>query len=90
MLTHGPYPEDLKARIRASYGHLSNPQAMELVERHGNGTLQLLIFGHLSENNNAPDVVAREVEAMLARREGFRPRVVIASRYEAGDPLTLA
>lgn len=89
MLENGPYPEHLKERIRASYGHLSNLQAMELIERHGNGRLRTLILGHLSENNNTPEVVQREIDAVLARREGFRPRVVIASRYAVGEVLTI-
>jgi phosphoribosyl 1,2-cyclic phosphodiesterase len=89
MLEHGSYPQHLKDRIRARHGHLSNLQAMELVERHCNGRLHTLILGHLSENNNTPEVVMREVEAVLARREGFRPRVVIASRYDVGEVLTI-
>lgn len=89
MLAEGPYPEHLKERIRAPHGHLSNMQAMELVEGHCNGRLQTLIFGHLSENNNTPELVQREVDAVLSRREGFRPRVVIASRYEVGELLTI-
>ncbi len=90
MLEHGPYPQYLKERIRAPHGHLSNIQAMELVEQCCNGRLRTLILGHLSENNNTPEVVLREVEAVLARREGFRPRVVIASRHDVGEVLSIA
>ncbi|MFA6233032.1 MAG: MBL fold metallo-hydrolase [Bacteroidota bacterium] len=89
MLEHGPYPQHLKERIRAPHGHLSNHQAMELVEQHCNGRMHTLILGHLSENNNAPEVVRREIESVLARREAFRPRVVIASRYEVGEVLAI-
>jgi phosphoribosyl 1,2-cyclic phosphodiesterase len=89
MLENGSYPPDLKTRIRSSYGHLSNLQAMELVAHHANGRLRTLILGHLSENNNTPEVVGREVEGMLARRGEFRPRIVIASRYDVGDLLSI-
>ena len=89
MLENGPYPAHLKDRIRAPHGHLSNRQAMELVECHCNGRLRTLIFGHLSENNNSPEVVQREVDAMLSRRDGFRPRIVVASRDGVGDLLTI-
>ncbi len=89
MLETGPYPEHLKERIRAAHGHLSNLQAMELVEKHCNGRLQTLILGHLSENNNTPEIVQREVEGVLARRPDFRPRIVIASRYEVGDVVSI-
>lgn len=89
MLTNGSYPPDLKQRIRAPHGHLSNLQAMDLVAAHADGRLHTLIFGHLSENNNAPEVVESEVRGLLARRPGFRPRVVIASRYEVGELLSI-
>lgn len=89
MLTNGFYPPELKQRIRAPHGHLSNVQAMDLVATHANGRLHTLIFGHLSENNNTPEMVEREVRDLLARRPGFRPRIVIASRYEAGELLSI-
>jgi phosphoribosyl 1,2-cyclic phosphodiesterase len=89
MLEHGPYPQHLKDRISAPHGHLSNTQAMQLIESHCNGRLHTLILGHLSEKNNTPEVVQREVDAVLARRHGFRPRVVIASRYEVGELLSI-
>jgi phosphoribosyl 1,2-cyclic phosphodiesterase len=89
MLEYGPYPRHLKDRIRAPHGHLSNQQAMELVEHHCNGRMHTLILGHLSENNNAPEVVMREIESVLGRRTAFRPRVVIASRHEVGEVLTI-
>ncbi|MDT8322864.1 MAG: MBL fold metallo-hydrolase [Bacteroidota bacterium] len=89
MLEHGPYPPYLKARIRAAHGHLSNLQAMELLRRHANGRLHTLILGHLSENNNTPECVQKEVDRLLAARSGFRPRVVIASRFTVGEVLSL-
>jgi phosphoribosyl 1,2-cyclic phosphodiesterase len=89
MLENGSYPPHLKARIRADHGHLSNLQAMDLLRRHANGRLHTLILGHLSENNNTPACVLRETEALLRERADFRPRIVIASRYETGDLLTI-
>ncbi|MFZ1730320.1 MAG: MBL fold metallo-hydrolase [Bacteroidota bacterium] len=89
MLEYGSYPQHLKDRIRAPHGHLSNHQAMELVENHCHGRMHTLILGHLSENNNSPEVVLREIESVLARRTEFRPRVVIASRYEVGEVLKI-
>jgi hypothetical protein len=89
MLETGSYPPYLKARIRADHGHLSNLQAMDLLRRHANGRLHTLILGHLSENNNTPACVLRETEVLLRERTDFRPRIVIASRYETGDLLTI-
>ncbi len=89
MLEYGPYPQHLKDRIRAAHGHLSNHQAMELVEHHCHEGMHTLILGHLSENNNSPEVVQREIDAVLGRRKDFRPRIVIASRYEVGEVLNI-
>ncbi len=89
MLENGPYPPYLKARIRAAHGHLSNVQAMELLQRHANGRLRTIILGHLSENNNTPECVQKEVDLLFSRRTDFRPRVVIASRHTVGEILTI-
>lgn len=88
MLETGPYPQYLKDRIRSAHGHLSNDQAMALVREHVNGQLRMLILGHLSETNNMPEIVQREADAVL---DGMicKPSVVVASRYEVGEVLTL-
>ena len=87
MLRDGAYPEHLKARIRSNYGHLSNAQAMALLREHTNGALRTLVLGHLSENNNTPDIVRREVDALLRERSTFRPLVHIASRHDVSEVL---
>lgn len=61
LLAQGPYPENLKARIRGSRGHLSNEQACEFVT----GLEQMpkhLLLGHLSESNNSPTALATTFE----------------------------
>ena len=87
MLRNGGYPEHLQARIRSNYGHLSNAQAMGLLREHTNGALRTLVLGHLSENNNTPDIVRREVDALLRERSTFRPLVHIASRHDVSEVL---
>ena len=66
MLMDGPYPYDLKLRIRSRRGHLSNRDcadfASELAER---GTKHFLL-AHLSEENNYPDLAYDETHATLA------------------------
>jgi phosphoribosyl 1,2-cyclic phosphodiesterase len=89
MLDTGPYPEHLKARIRSGQGHLSNRQAMDLVQRCCNGRTHTLLLGHLSENNNTPEIVRREVDALFARRPDFRPHVHIASRHDVSAVLSV-
>jgi phosphoribosyl 1,2-cyclic phosphodiesterase len=89
MLDTGGYPEHLKARIRSDYGHFSNAQAMQLIRDHCDGRLHTLLLGHLSENNNTPDLVQNEITALLNTRPDFRPRVHIASRYDVSEVLSV-
>ncbi len=89
MLDTGGYPEHLKARIRSDFGHLSNRQAMDLIRTHCDGRLHTLLLGHLSENNNTPDIVESEITTLLSERPDFRPRVHIASRYDVSEVLSV-
>ena len=66
MLRYGRYPVFLKRRILSEHGHLSNENcamlARELAES-GTGTI---ILGHLSRENNTPDMALRAVGGMIA------------------------
>ncbi|MBO5571573.1 MAG: MBL fold metallo-hydrolase [Ruminococcus sp.] len=66
MLRTGPYPLYLKERILSVNGHLSNDdsgaQAAKLVER---GTTHI-ILGHLSQDNNRPDIAYNTVQKALS------------------------
>ena len=67
MLKTGPYPYVLKKRILSDRGHLSNEAcAAELSELVRSGTLRLML-GHLSEQNNTPEIALRTSAAELAR-----------------------
>lgn len=57
MLENGRYPYYLKRRIAGPFGHLSNAQALQLYLKHRSKNLQLLMLGHLSKENNCPDLV---------------------------------
>lgn len=57
LLKEGPYPLDLKFRISSNFGHLSNDQAMDIVETHLTSITETIIFGHLSQENNSPSLV---------------------------------
>lgn len=89
MLINGGYPEVLKQRILSDNGHLSNAHAMGLIERHCDGKLQTLILGHLSENNNNPEIVRQEVEALVARKKNFTPKIHIASRHDVSEVMEI-
>lgn len=63
LLACGPYPYFLQRRVGGRLGHLSNDQAVELLERLDTSQLRQLVLGHLSRKNNTLD----KVQAALAR-----------------------
>ena len=66
MLMSGPYPYDLKLRIRSKRGHLSNRDCADFAaELAGQGTRNFLL-AHLSEENNYPDLAYDETFSALA------------------------
>ena len=66
MLLDGPYPYDLKLRIRSRRGHLSNHDAAAFISQlRENGTEHFLL-AHLSKENNLPVLAYEEVLAALA------------------------
>ena len=76
MLMDGPYPYDLKLRIRGKRGHLSNRECADLAaELAGQGTTHFLL-AHLSEENNHPDLAYDETFSALA---GYETTLRIAS-----------
>lgn len=76
MLMYGPYPYDLKLRIRGKRGHLSNRDCADFAaELAGQGTSKFLL-AHLSEENNHPDMAFDETFSALA---GYETTLRIAS-----------
>jgi phosphoribosyl 1,2-cyclic phosphodiesterase len=56
MLRDGPYPWELKQRVRSRVGHLSNPDSSKLLRRIVSDKLKGVILAHVSETNNHPDL----------------------------------
>ena len=74
MLRAGPYPYELKKRISSRKGHLSNDDAGHVaVELVRNGASQI-ILGHLSKENNFPELAMRTCELNL-HMAGIEPHV---------------
>ena len=86
MLQAGPYPYYLKRRILGERGHLCNEKAAQLVAELMNNRLKQVILGHLSKENNYPDLalatVKNEVENSV--------NVEVAPRSYAGHLFDLA
>ncbi|MBE7023096.1 MAG: MBL fold metallo-hydrolase [Ruminococcaceae bacterium] len=86
MLEAGTYPYDLKCRIKGDCGHLCNDDAALVVkDLVSNGTKEI-ILGHLSQENNYPELafettklcllshgirVGEDVELYVAKRDGI-------------------
>ncbi|MBO8125756.1 MAG: MBL fold metallo-hydrolase [Firmicutes bacterium] len=96
MLKEGRYPWHLKKRIMSEKGHLSNKAAAACVEflvKHGRVSQGQVLLGHLSQENNLPDLALKETTSRLLKA-GIKPgsdvRVGLALRdrrtalYKAG------
>lgn len=65
MLRSGPYPYFLKRRILADTGHLSNTDCGKLARLLADSGTDNIILGHLSRENNSPELALTEVKAAL-------------------------
>lgn len=65
MLKAGPYPYDLKKRILSKRGHLSNDDAGETAAQLIKAGARQVVLGHLSKENNFPQLALRSTEAAL-------------------------
>lgn len=65
------YSLDLKDRIAGNHGHLSNRQALDLIEEVGPERFQRIVLAHLSPRTNSPDVVMKAVHERFGTTERF-------------------
>lgn len=76
MLQVGPYPYYLKQRILGDRGHLSNENSGRLLCRILHDRLKTIFLGHLSKENNLPELAYESVRMEISM--GDTP-------YQAGD-----
>ena len=83
MLQAGAYPYALKHRILSNRGHLCNEDAGKCAAELVKGGARHIILGHLSKENNFPELARRCTEDAL-RANGIVPgedvRLDVASR----------
>ncbi len=89
MLLNGPYPWELKQRIKSRHGHLSNQESLELLHDLAHGGLEALVMAHLSEVNYHPDKVRETTASFLQNQNCCSPRIVIGDQYQAGPVLEI-
>ncbi|WAM33525.1 MBL fold metallo-hydrolase [Caldicellulosiruptor morganii] len=85
MLLTGPYPYYLKQRIKSDTGHLSNEQAAQMILQLDLSRTKRIYLGHMSEENNHPDVALMTVKCILEEKgvfESFDFSLDVAQRYE--------
>ena len=72
MLQTGPYPYVLKARILGDKGHLCNEKSGELLSKLINNKLQGVFLGHLSKENNLPELAYEAVRVELQMNDSLK------------------
>lgn len=76
LLLNGPYAQQLKNRIAGKRGHLSNADAAHLLASTLSSQLQWICLGHLSAQNNSPELAL----ATHRERHGDRFPIYCADR----------
>lgn len=88
-LAAGPYPWNLKQRIRSAHGHLSNEESCDLLRSIHHDKMQFVLFAHLSETNNHPDLVRNSFQKLRQSSAWECVRFELATQNEIAPPLEL-
>lgn len=94
MLQVGPYPYYLKQRILGDRGHLSNENSGKLLSRILHDNLKTIILGHLSKENNLPELAYEAVRMEITygdnpyKAEDFD--IQVAKRSEVSEIIQIA
>ena len=92
MLVNGRYPYFLKARIRSDHGHLGNHQTSALLADIISDDLSNICLGHLSKNNNTPELVLQTLHKTFSERGiviNGKNRISILNRNIPGEMIRL-
>jgi hypothetical protein len=83
MLRDGPYPWAVKQRVLSRVGHLSNDATAEFLSTAYDGQAAYIILGHLSENNNLPELARVAAErALVGRASLLANRLLLAEQHQ--------
>ncbi len=94
MLQVGPYPYYLKQRILGDKGHLSNENSGKLLCKILHDKLQTIVLGHLSQENNLPELAYESVRMEIDfgdcdyKADDFR--LLVAKRTEPSPVIHIA
>lgn len=93
MLQVGPYPYPLKQRILGDRGHLSNERSGKLLSRLLHDNLKAILLGHLSQENNLPQLAYETVRLEINmdetpyKADDFN--IMVARRSAPSEPIIL-
>ncbi len=93
MLQVGPYPYPLKQRILGDRGHLSNERSGQLLSRLLHDHLQAIVLGHLSQENNLPQLAYETVRLEINmddtpyKADDFK--ITVARRSAPSEPVVI-
>lgn len=88
MLLTGPYPQNLKMRISGKNGHLANKDAGTLATYLAKNGTRHIMLGHLSNENNSPEIAFSEVARELdfgGLQVGKDVMLSVAPRYDISE-----
>ncbi len=80
MLASGPYPLYLKRRILSPRGHLSNDDCARLAVSLAGSGAKYIVLGHLSRENNTPELAYKTVYNALGGRQVYLACAPMAGR----------
>jgi phosphoribosyl 1,2-cyclic phosphodiesterase len=86
MLEEGPYPLELKRRIKGPDGHLSNSQAAALLADVCHNGLNYVVLAHLSAINNTPEKAMNAATHALSN-SGHHTAKVLISHQDTPSPM---
>ena len=92
LLQVGSYPYSLKMRILGERGHLSNDASARLIKEILHPGLQHIILGHLSKENNFPELAYQTVSYELEKCETWNrmnTELLVANRFEPTRMVTI-
>jgi phosphoribosyl 1,2-cyclic phosphodiesterase len=90
MLKDGPYPWSVKQRVLSRVGHLSNAATAEFLLRDYDGGAHTIVLGHLSEQNNLPELARIAAEKAIGDRLSLLGnRLVLAGQDAPLAPICL-
>ena len=84
MLKVGPYPWSIKQRVMSRVGHLSNLGMSEYLMEDLDASTTHLVLGHLSEQNNHPEIV-RMIATQSLEERGLGTQLSIAAQSRPSE-----